>query len=66
MTTFVSLAIVTVAGYALFSHARQIREAIEEFSGRWGGGSPPSHPLPGNDAFILLRRRKKLAVERDQ
>lgn len=34
----------------------QIAEVIQRL-GR--GGPPPTHPLPGNDSVMLLRRRSK-------
>ena len=36
---------------------RMLREAIDNFRGR--GPRPPMHPLPANDAFLLIKRRPK-------
>jgi hypothetical protein len=44
----------------VFGH-RQIREAIEKFRNNFPRGGPrtPSHPLPADDAFLVLRKRRK-------
>ena len=47
-----------VSGWLLFRQSEQIREAIEKFR---GGPRPPSHPLPSDDGFMLLRKRKQKA-----
>ena len=36
---------------------REIAEALRNFRG--GGPRPPTHPLPGNDGFILRRKRRR-------
>ncbi len=42
----------------LFLYSRQIAEALRNFRG--GGPRPPSHPLPGDDGFIVRRKRRAL------
>jgi hypothetical protein len=41
----------------LFLYSRQIGEALRKFRG--GGPRPPSHPLPGDDGFIVRRKRRR-------
>jgi hypothetical protein len=50
------------AGAALVWYSAQIAEAFKRDFG--GGPRPPSHPLPGDDRVIVLRRaqRKPAAV----
>ena len=51
-------ALVLAAACAIFG--RRIRDLIEQFTPRPPG--PPSHPLPGDDVWVTLRR--KLRAER--
>jgi hypothetical protein len=43
----------------MLRYAKEIGEALARFRG--GGPRPPDHPLPGNDAVLVLRRRTKAA-----
>jgi hypothetical protein len=45
-----------VCGGAVFLYSREIAEALRNLRG--GGPRPPSHPLPGNDDFILRGKRR--------
>ena len=38
-----------------------LAEGISNFKG--GGPGSPSHPIPGNDSFILTRRRRRRSDE---
>ncbi len=53
----VFVAAIIVPGAALALYWRQILEAIENLGG--GGPRTPSHPLPGNDGVIVLRKRRR-------
>lgn len=53
----ITLALVAIAAALIFSHWSQLVEALQNFRG--GGPRPPSHPLPGDDRFIVLRKRRR-------
>jgi hypothetical protein len=54
----IQLAAVGSAAGLVICYAKEIAEALARFRG--GGPRPPTHPLPGNDAVLVLRRRTKL------
>ncbi len=47
----------------LFLYSRQLGEVLGEAlrNFRGGGPRPPSHPLPGNDGFIVRRKRRRVS-----
>jgi hypothetical protein len=53
----IRLAAVAIGAAVLIRNARAISEALLRLRG--GGPPPPSHPLPGNDANLVLRKRTK-------
>jgi hypothetical protein len=53
----IQLASAIIGTGLLFLYSRQIGEALRNFRG--GGQRPPSHPLPGDDGFILRRKRRR-------
>ena len=50
-----TLALVAIGAALIFSHWKQLAEALRNFR----GPRPPSHPLPGDDGFIVLRKPKR-------
>jgi hypothetical protein len=51
--------LLAILGAALMLFGKQLQEAIENFRNYFGGGPPaPMHPLPGDDAVIVRRRRQ--------
>jgi hypothetical protein len=56
----IELALIVALAGVLFLYRRKIADWL---SGnlRGGGPRPPSHPLPGNDGFILRRKRRTAA-----
>jgi hypothetical protein len=48
-----------VAVLILYCARKRLQEAIENFRNYFGGGPPsPMHPLPGDDAVIVRRKRQ--------
>jgi hypothetical protein len=58
----VLIAAFVIPGGALALYRREILEAINNLRG--GGPRTPSHPLPANDASLLLRRRRRAGQPR--
>jgi hypothetical protein len=54
----VFLAIIGVITCLIVMYRRQIAEWLIG-NLRGGGPRPPSHPLPGNDGFLVLRRKHR-------
>jgi hypothetical protein len=55
----ITLAITAVAAGLICLRRRQLADALNEaFNNFRGGPRPPSHPLPGDDAFIVRRKRR--------
>ena len=44
-----------IAACTLFVTRKQLMDALENMR---GGPRPPTHPLPGNDGFVVLRKRQ--------
>jgi hypothetical protein len=60
---FVFLAVIAVLTGVFILYRREIAEWL--IGDRRGGGPrPPSHPLPGDDGFIVRRKRRGATVER--
>jgi len=57
MKQVITLASAIAGTGLLFLYSRQIGEALRNFRG--GGPRPPSHPLPGDDGFIVRRKRRR-------
>jgi hypothetical protein len=57
MKQVITLASAIAGTGLLFLYSRQIGEALRNFRG--GGPRPPSHPLPGDDGFIVRRKRHR-------
>jgi hypothetical protein len=51
-------ALIAALAGVLFLYRRTIAEWLIA-NLRGGGPRPPSHPLPGDDGFILLRKRRR-------
>lgn len=50
---------IAIAGAGLMGvYRREIADALRNFRG--GGPRPPSHPLPGDDGFVVGRKRRSL------
>lgn len=56
------LAFVILAGEGFRGSIWKTLEALSDFFNHWRGGPPPTHPLPGNDGWIVLRRRRPPAI----
>jgi hypothetical protein len=54
----IELALIAALAGVLFLYRRKIAEWLIG-NLRGGGPRPPSHPLPGDDGFILLRRKRR-------
>jgi hypothetical protein len=57
----VFLAVITVITGVIVIYRRKIADWLIG-NLRGGGPRPPTHPLPGNDGFILRRKRRQ-AIE---
>jgi hypothetical protein len=55
---FVFLAVIAVSTDCLHSLPREITDRLIG-NMRGGGPRPPSHPLPGDDGFIVRRKRRR-------
>jgi hypothetical protein len=54
------LGVCAAAAYMLFTHHREIRDAVENFTNNFpGAGNPPTHPSPTKDGAFLTRKRGK-------
>jgi hypothetical protein len=54
------IALYGIVACMLFVSRRHLLNAIERgIEQMRGGPRPPTHPLPGNDAFLVLRKRKR-------
>ena len=55
---FMELALIVALAGVLFLYRRKISDWLIG-NLRGGGSRPPSHPLPGDDSFILRRKRRR-------
>jgi hypothetical protein len=57
----INLALVLVGAGLVCLYRREVAEALTEGlrNFRGGGPRPPSHPLPGDDGFVVRRKRRR-------
>jgi hypothetical protein len=55
------LALMAVGAFVAYVSRRQLVDGLNEAFDRFRGGGPrpPTHPLPANDRFLTLRKRRR-------